>query len=74
MLDAQKKLLAEIEAVEKSALALFNRGVKIASIVQKLRAAREEAQARVRYLEKHSQPSWLVKPKPAPIPAAKSVS
>lgn len=66
MLAAQKKLLAEIEAVEKHALSLLDRGVKVAPVVQKLRAARDEMSARVRYLEKPKAPPLGA---PAPLPA-----
>lgn len=61
MVKEQKELLAEVAAAEKAALKLYNSGVKIGGVFQKLRTAREELETRVRYLEKNSKPA-----KPAP--------
>ncbi len=51
-MEKQKKLLAAIQAAERAALEVYNSGVKIAGVVQKLRAAAEELGARVRSLER----------------------
>lgn len=64
MIEAQKKLLADLQAAEASAVALYRRGVKIASTIQPLRAARQELEARVRFLEKHTPEKAAPKPKP----------
>lgn len=71
MLEAQKKLLADIAAVEKNAVALFNSGVKISTIIQKVRSAREELDARVRFIERNEKPKPAAKPASAPKAPAK---
>ncbi len=64
-MEKQKKLLAAIQAAERAALEVYNSGVKIAGVVQKLRAAGEELGARVRSLEREVV---------TPAPKAKAVT
>ena len=52
MLKEQRELLAAISAAHRLARKLHDKGVKISGIVQKLRAAGEELDARVRAIEK----------------------
>jgi hypothetical protein len=60
----QKTLLADVRAITDDALKLYNAGVKISGVVQKLRAVGDELDSRVRYIEKHSAPvSAAGKPK-----------
>lgn len=69
MLAEQKKLLAQVQAAEQAAAGLYERGVKLAGVVQKLRDAAGELEARVRFIEKHSKPSPAPPAPPTP-PAA----
>lgn len=69
MLKEQKELLAQVRAAERAALKLYNAGVKISSIVQKLRAAGEELETRVRYIEKNAP----AEPKPAKASAKSEI-
>lgn len=66
MLKAQQDLLADISAAEQRALTIANRGVKISGVVQKLRAARDELAARVRYIEKAGEAKPAAKPSKPP--------
>lgn len=65
MLKEQKDLLAKMRAAERDALKLYNAGVKISGVVQKLRAAVGELETRVRYLEREDQakPAKAQRPK-----------
>ena len=68
MLEQQKKLLAEIAAAHRTALRLYNSGVKISGVVTKLRAAGDELETRVRYLEREVKSAKAAKA--APVAAA----
>jgi hypothetical protein len=66
MLKEQKELLARVRACERDALKLYNSGVKISGVVQKLRTASAELETRVRAIEKSAKP--VAPPKPAATP------
>lgn len=70
-LNEQKELLGQIGKAHDAALKLYNAGVKISGVVQKLRAAGDELTARVRYIEKNA-PAAAPKPAAKPAPAAKA--
>lgn len=74
MLSAQKELLAGVRASSAAALKILQRGVKIARVVQHLRAAEAELDTRVRTLEKSAPAAPKVQPRkpvaPAPAPSA----
>lgn len=52
MIKEQKELLAKIAAAHRAAHKLYTAGVKIGGVVQKLRNAGDELDARVRNLER----------------------
>jgi len=54
MIAHQKKLLESVRRCEREALTILNAGQKISGIVQKLRGAGNDLEARVRFLEKHA--------------------
>ncbi|NJL18809.1 MAG: hypothetical protein HC901_00330 [Bdellovibrionaceae bacterium] len=74
MLKEQKELLAQIGKAHAAALKLYNAGVKISGIVQKLRAAGDELETRIRYIEKVEKSAPGAAPKPPAPPAKKSAT
>ncbi len=71
MVEKQKQLLADIRMVADDALKLYNAGVKIPNVIQKLRDACNEMQTRVEYLEREGKEAEKPKaPKAAKAPKA----
>lgn len=70
MIAEQKNLLKDVRAIEADARKLYDAGVKIPGVVQKLREAAGELDARVRFIERAAKPKAAPVKAPAPsVPA-----